>query len=717
MSTHKDNASPVYNNHELGNFIGVPVETSGAMLVQQFTAGRPLPCIVILVHGVNDTGEAYQHQEKGIVAGLNTRLARNDLHIHQWGELGGQTDLSNPPQRITGSGRSPVIPFHWGYRPVDHATWLEDQRRYREEVRKLGPDAMLPYDAWLENDAKRLKKLNPEGRGFLNDNFGNVLNLAGAKDGGTFANATTCLPDMLGPGAGGVATWLAGGYSRHSKFNHNDFTHPIYQNPHRIYQFFAAQRLADLILAIRGNKDTEFDTINIVAHSQGTLLAMLANMLVKRADRTPADCVILCHSPYSLEQRFMENRLPGRKQTTRARQQTFANFCNMMATNPKYAPDGRYAPDFLQAMVNDGTLGLNHHWHSDPRHSRNNFGRVYNYFCPDDGTVSLINVQGMGWRGIPDTLACKHPNLFQRVFSQRYPVGGNPAQAPFEKLPEQPGDFIYDSWPTNASYPWNSEVTVNGDALPEVFTFTLMGHTPDEGRQRYHSGIGREDRYIDYSARSYSLVWQVKENRKVINLYGQPPRPGQKLTDKEIAEINTHYQTAFTSGYVGGNPQHREYVLFRNKTDEEIDQMEKYGDPVKLSQHSSIVMSPDVPEKVMAWDLAIGNCMAFEDPDFWQRLIRQADWRHWNNPDEFTREYYKTGELNIDKTKIYMNKPDAILPTGEFGVVNEYAPAERTEPPRHPRDPHPQVTPLPQWDMPAPAGTPLPNANHRWNKP
>lgn len=53
--------------------------------------------------------------------------------------------------------------------------------------------------------------------------------------GGTFANATTTIPDMLGPGAGGFGVAAAGFASLH--FNDGDFTHPIYENPHRIYQF------------------------------------------------------------------------------------------------------------------------------------------------------------------------------------------------------------------------------------------------------------------------------------------------------------------------------------------------------------------------------------------------------------------------------------------------------------------------------------------------
>jgi hypothetical protein len=59
----------------------------------------------------------------------------------------------------------------------------------------------------------------------------------------------------------------------------------------------------------------------------------------------------------------------------------------------------------------------------DNKYRRNNNGKVYNYFCPNDGTVSLKNVQGFGWRGIPGELASAIPNLRQRVFCQHVWVG------------------------------------------------------------------------------------------------------------------------------------------------------------------------------------------------------------------------------------------------------------------------------------------------------
>lgn len=58
----------------------IPVHKTGEV-AQTRNVGipRPMPGIVILVHGVNDVGEAYQNQEKGILVGLGKRLNRQDF--------------------------------------------------------------------------------------------------------------------------------------------------------------------------------------------------------------------------------------------------------------------------------------------------------------------------------------------------------------------------------------------------------------------------------------------------------------------------------------------------------------------------------------------------------------------------------------------------------------------------------------------------------------
>ncbi|MEL4867825.1 DUF3274 domain-containing protein [Pantoea agglomerans] len=704
--------------------IGVPVNAGKPMYTTNCPVHRPMPGIVILVHGVNDVGEAYQNQERGIIEGLKKRLGRDDLWPHAWEEKtykirnadGVMEDCpdSQKKQMICSNTpvRSPVIPFYWGYRPVDKAMWEDDQRRYREAMRNSGNNAEtpLPYDAYRENDPAILKRF---GGKYAMDCFHNTLDLNGVWGGGTFANATTSIPDMLGPGAGGAALGAVGFLSRTELANGGDFTHPVYSNPHRIYQFYAAQRLADLIIKIRRTPATRNDTINIVAHSQGTIISMLANMLVKQAELAPADCVILNHSPYSLENRWLENSQPGHHQTDAARQQTFVNFCRLMATNEKFASSG----DGLMTAADQKTLldtmtlprkEFSSNWYDSPLNQRNNFGKVYNYFCPNDGTVSLLPVQGFGWRGVPQKLADTIPNLRQRVFFQNSSVGHAPDGKPFRKPAVGKGDFAYSAL-TNASWDY-SDVVPNGEALPEPFIFTLMGQlnpldTSTDKDNAYKAPAGGNDVMVSYNAKAGATS---NSRRTKEDVFDCPPfepfkhlRPGHVLTKSEINTLEYWHNIDIVSGEITGvNDANKKIVVRRNLTEAELHKLFSSSDDVMFSQHSSIVMSPKVPELAMAYDLAIGPCKSFdfEHGEFWKELLHLADWREWSS-DTYARNYYRTGQLPEPETKIFMNKPDQILPKGEFGVVNQFMNASRVIPARYPEVHNREVVNL-QWPMP-----------------
>lgn len=68
---------------------------------------------------------------------------------------------------------------------------------------------------------------------------------------------------------------------------------------------------------------------------------------------------------------------------------------------------GELSGDDIEALEGSCTLRRpeENPLRKDNKYRRNNNGKVYNYFCPNDGTVSLKNVQGFGWRGIPGELA------------------------------------------------------------------------------------------------------------------------------------------------------------------------------------------------------------------------------------------------------------------------------------------------------------------------
>lgn len=632
---------------------------------------RPMPGIVILVHGVNDVGEAYQNQEKGIIAGLKKRLNRPDFYAHEWKDY-----------RITVPGRSPIIPFYWGYKPVTHADYVADQKRYRNEVGKLRDQAHLPFDAYQEDNEAKKASLGNDGKGafkYQNDNFGNALEANFAKGGGTFANATTTIPDMLGPGAGGLGVAAAGFASLH--LNGGDFTHPIYENPHRIYQFFAAQRLADLIIQIRAEDKTKDDVINVVAHSQGTIITMLANMLVKQAGYDPVNCVILNHSPYSQESRNAENIQPGYQQTDAARQKTFKNFCNLMYT--QWKGGGKLTESELLALEASCTLRKpsDNPLRSDDRYCRSNDGKVYNYFCPNDGVVSLENVQGIGWRGIPQKLANEIPNLYQRVFYQHGVVGGAPNAKPFELPPRKEGDAKY-AFLTNTRYKAR-DVVVNGEELPEPFIFKLQGEDnhPDNDPKTsdkpytYYIDPDSPDAYISYSAKASTIKRTDSAMYMLDNYQRLRWKPGHVLTSDELKMASVDRKHTVIHGEVRGSKEYPVLSITWLKTREELEKEWQKTDPISYSQHSSIVMSEFAPSHAMAFDLAIGQCKSFDYKagKFWESLLHRADWRDPLNDLPAATEYFRSGNISDVATKNYMNKPDEVLPRGEFGVVNDYA--------------------------------------------
>jgi hypothetical protein len=574
----------------------------------------------------------------------------------------------------------------------------------------MSDKAHLPYDAYQEDNEANKAALGNDGNGpfkYHNDNFKNALDTHFAKNGGTFANATTTIPDMLGPGAGGFGVAAAGFASLH--FNDGDFTHPIFENPHRIYQFFAAQRLADLILQIRSDPVTEKDTINVVAHSQGTIITMLANMLVKQAGYDPANCVILNHSPYSLESRLAENIQPGYQQTDAARQKTFKNFCRLMYT--QWRGGGKMSEGELSNLEASCTLRKpsDNPLRSDDRYCRSNDGKVYNYFCPNDGVVSLENVQGIGWRGIPQKIASDIPNLYQRVFYQHGEVGKIPDAKPFELPPRKEGDAKYAFW-TNASYSAR-DVVVNGEELPEPFIFKLQGQDnyPDNDPKTsdtpytYYIDPDSPDAYISYSAKAYAIKRTVTETCVVNSYQSIGLRPGQVLTSSELEVESIERKHKVIHGEVSGSKDFQLLTLTWLKTPEELQAEWQKIDPVGYSQHSSIVMSEFAPSHAMAFDLAIGQCKSFDYKagKFWEELLHRADWRDPQNSNEFANNYHKTGQLNEQYTKNYMNKPEEVLPTGEFGVINQFNNATRVKPSNDLATENQEIANL-QWDMPEP---------------
>ncbi|HEX7638297.1 MAG TPA: DUF3274 domain-containing protein [Burkholderiaceae bacterium] len=418
----------------------------GRTLNHVIVAKADLPCNTIVIHGVNDVGVSYGAVEAGLCAGMTKRLALPDGAFVP-NEYRNFTDadrdrLEDDPDAIffkrvaTPKAHSFAIPFYWGF---------------REET----------------------KPVKTKG-GQYTDRYGNRLDKDYSKEGGPFANATNSLPDMWNKG-------FSGAYGVIDYMSH-DPLRPVNDAPGHMYMVLAAQRLAALVQMIRDYDADE--TVNIVAHSQGCMVSLLAQAFLLQDGRKPVDALVMNNPPYSLEDALPALEGAGAMfkggtdprmekegdygtiagdQTLHARLQTLANIVQGVAAN-------RHTTPAFQSLQGPGGCTVGTKW--APGADRDNRGKVYLYFCPEDATVALNVMRGIGWQGVPDfktgnklepdgtnvwgqpqfkakqtelkPLSTIGPHFFQRVFTKRLraPAKGG-APAPVLVGAPAPYDFAF----------------------------------------------------------------------------------------------------------------------------------------------------------------------------------------------------------------------------------------------------------------------------------
>ncbi|WP_233874879.1 T6SS effector phospholipase Tle3 domain-containing protein [Paraburkholderia adhaesiva] len=641
---------------------------SGAMLTCKVPVKRPMPCTVIVIHGVNDDGQCFPIVDEWICKGLNHRLGRDDLYPHEWGpwKKGSESTLpqldaaTQSSTVICKEGRSPVIPFHWGYRPVDELTYRQEQQRYLNQLKTGNRNPELPYNAYC--------LATNTSTGQNGDNLGNWLNGAHAKDGGPFPNATTNLVDMWGPGPSGGAYGMG-------ELAQRDPAARLHDNPHRIYYVHAARRLADLIIRIRKHPTAGSDTINIIAHSQGTEISMLANFMVAAEGDRPVDCLIMCDSPYGLYPTEAELAMPGKHQSSDARRKTLVNFTTLMRAQTR--------PVAADSIISKGVASSTT-W-SQSENSRSNFGSVYNYFCPQDSVVALPNIQGIGWQGVDDeALSSLGPNFYQRVFSEGHVVGAGPEKFLLGGVSKTrlavgdafglPGMIVSRMGGTPVAgvpglKPTGEGRTINGAKLPQTYTFHILKNGAGTGDKlgEHLAGTALADGGVQPVARMVDASTGVERVSPVdlnSEMYGRQlyslDAAKQQLTSAGYPYVNL-VRSAWSSA---SHPN--QIVVWRSETNDEA--LKRLGQQsADWSQHSAITLSTDTIEKCMTYDLAIGLSVAFDDEILWWDLIHQADWRSNKSPDKDAQKYFTYGILP-GLVKEQMNKPN--LPKG---IVNDFA--------------------------------------------
>jgi pimeloyl-ACP methyl ester carboxylesterase len=371
-----------YNKVKFSRGTGTGIYVEGEYFEKVVGVRHNLPGAVILVHGVNDVGTSYEAVERGLCAGLTARLG-GDLRPFKYTspQTANAKDIEADPdaaiykRTVTPDAHSPVIPFYWGY---------------REEQANVKMAATTKH-------------------GQATDRYGNRLDKDYSKGGGTFANATSTLPEMWNRGKSGDGGLLDAAQ--------RDATHPVLDNPGHLYMLLAARRLAAIITMLRDYDPDE--TVSIVAHSQGCMVSLLAQAFLLetgakalQANARPADTLILCNPPYSFvdppvtvrafdygsgSDAAMAGRYEGLsgRQTLHGRLSTLANIITGVQKHRHATPALSELTDVAKHMALVGSK-----WAASS--DRDNRGKTYLYFSPEDMTVAFSNVQGIGWQGIPE---------------------------------------------------------------------------------------------------------------------------------------------------------------------------------------------------------------------------------------------------------------------------------------------------------------------------
>ncbi|WP_456298866.1 T6SS effector phospholipase Tle3 domain-containing protein [Burkholderia ubonensis] len=629
-------------------FIAESVCVPGDCNVTNVPVPRPMPCVVIFVHGVNSEGEWYNIAENSLVNGINERLGRMDLASNGC-KYGDSVRTDRRPLKSLELENSPIIRFYWGYRAAKDET----------------NDAKFPWRIPLKTRVAR-----PEGRrddpSYTPYSYPSYSYKASVKDikgstyywgGGPFQNGTSALSMSWYDGFNPVV-W---GINIGSPTINPERNRPLNACPKRTYYVNASKRLAKLIDTIYERYPN--DTIAVVSHSQGTMIASLAMFYVEKVP----DTLFLCNSPYRLSETVLDDfQMGSQAPTTKARVNTFFNmldrFKAAQADTPskvsaeqlvgvggwfdaavlaKYenatalsagveresvedddffaeeATPVRWSPSIPMEDPVPGKEELSHH----------NHGRVFVYFSPHDRVMGATPLESIGWKGVDDKLpdpanpksfAKVEPFdkyrgvLFQRQFMRSHAVGG----APNPKTPRCPSDgepwnppspAILGPVKEHASIARDATVNVNGPAVPRPILAEEMKTFDDDTAKKNNEMLADDNDYLYYEELYMDKPKWVREDA--------PP-------------------------YDGSNQ-----VRYRRQIPEEI--AEEFRSTIATpTNHSTILMYEQgmLVERVLAYDLPIGRADSFSDRAFWKKLLKMADWLEEDPDYEQGGDYQLAGE-------------------------------------------------------------------------
>ncbi|WP_230961848.1 DUF3274 domain-containing protein [Burkholderia anthina] len=594
---------------------------------------RPMPCIVIFVHGVNSEGEWYEEAESGLVKGINERLGRVDLVPNGYKYIE-SADMDSRPLSGVKIENSPVIRFYWGYRAAKEDAsnvkfpWrIPLKTRVAQYERERDDPSYTPY-AYPSYSYK-----NPEK---------NIKGNTYYWGGGPFQNGTTALSMSWYDGFNPVV-W---GVNIGSPTINPERDRPLNACPKRTYYVNASKRLAKLIDTIYEKYPN--DTIAVISHSQGTMIASLAMFYVKKVP----DTLFLCNSPYRLSETALDDfQMGSQAPTTKARVNTFFNMLDrfkaaqadtpskvsakqlegvggcfdaavLAAHEKSTAPDvgdEQESPADDDILVLDDPADAQVRWSpsiamEDPvpgneELSHHNHGRVFVYFSPHDRVMGASPLQTIGWKGIDDKLpdptkpksfAKVDPFekyrgvLFQRQFMRSHEVGGAPnpktPRCPSEGSPwNPPSPSILGPVKEHASIARDATVNVNGPAVPRPVSAEELKKFDEDTAKKNNEMLADDKDYQYYEELHMGKPKLVRED---------------------------------TRPYDGSNQ-----VRYRRQIPEEI--ADEFKSTVATpTNHSTILRYGDgmLVERVLAYDLPIGRADSFSNREFWKKLLKMADW-------------------------------------------------------------------------------------------
>ncbi|WP_175760214.1 T6SS effector phospholipase Tle3 domain-containing protein [Burkholderia anthina] len=536
-----------------------------------------MPGIIIFVHGVNSTGEWYDAAEQALCDGLNDRLNRSaDTKLKANNYIAIDPDTAKPiPRQLdpAATGHSPVIRFYWGYSAAPGT-----ERNWRIPVRNP-----RGFDIWAPACT------NENGPWHWG--------------GGPFQNGTNNLPQL----------WSYEGFQRHVlRFDmeslNTEADRQLQDAPPRTYYAHAAQRLADLIDRIRD--ECPRDTVTVMSHSQGTMIALAATALCKT--RAP-DAVFVMNSPYALDDKITDALACGAERPTpEARINTFRNIANRIKQDKHV---------FTEAELKQLQCGASEDmdfWRPDNQrksgvHERDNHGRLYVYFTPHDRVMGAVPLQSIGWQGVDDELLKElGDTVKQRMLARGTPVGDAPGVKRFGALPPTPEDKLVPG--AKSTDFWNG----NRNIFTPLVKLWAVPH-PDKtvtinAEEVLHPVTEEEMKYFDVSRLTAPEMGKWVKN---------PVDPNQgQYADPDYRYMRSIFQperTVITEDIYSSRRANR-----LETQDEMLQRLDTYlAEP---TNHSTLPQHQAFMRRVVAYDLPIGFCDAYERPAFWRHLMKFADW-------------------------------------------------------------------------------------------